>query len=368
VRLLARAAGLVLIVVVLWVVGWQDRVTAAGGEEVFGDVLSRTAEEAVVRTAEGERRVRLAAPDAVHLGLRGAFRSFGDRPRLVLLGVGFHLLALLAAQARWGVLLQGADLKTPAWTVVRLGWIGMFMAAGLPGGLGTGDLVKAFYVARTHRGRKTRAVVTVFVDRAIGLFVLCLIASVAVLFAPAGSRLATVRTVLLAVAAAAAACLLLLLSDRARRTLRLTALLRRLPFPHVWREVEAAALVFGRRRGVLGAAALLSLLGHSLFLTAFYCYGAALGDALPAAAVLVAIPVAQMVSAVPGLPGGWGVGDLAYLAFLPETGVVAAQAVALSFTYRIVQLLLALPAGLWLFRHRGEVDAGAIEDEMHPVF
>ena len=62
---------------------------------------------------------------------------------------------------------------------------------------------------------------------------------------------------------------------RARRTLRVTALLRRLPFQHVWREAEAAALVFGRRRGVLAAAALLSLLGHSLFLTAFYCYRAA---------------------------------------------------------------------------------------------
>jgi hypothetical protein len=59
-----------------------------------------------------------------------------------------------------------------------------------------------------------------------------------------------------------------------------------------------------------------------------------------------------MVSAVPGLPGGFGVGDLAYVALLPDAGVAAGSALALSFTYKIVHMLIALPAGLWIARHR----------------
>jgi uncharacterized membrane protein YbhN (UPF0104 family) len=54
------------------------------------------------------------------------------------------------------------------------------------------------------------------------------------------------------------------------------------------------------------------------------------------------------VSAVPGLPGGFGVGDLAFVALLPDAGVPAGTALALSFTYKTVHLLVALPAGFWL--------------------
>ena len=80
--------------------------------------------------------------------------------------------------------------------------------------------------------------------------------------------------------------------------------------------------------------------------------GEALGVTMSLFAVAAAVPVAQMVSAVPGLPGGFGVGDLAFVALLPEAGVAAGTALALSFTYKIVHLLVALPAGFWLRRYR----------------
>ncbi|MHC4670555.1 MAG: hypothetical protein ACYTFD_19400 [Planctomycetota bacterium] len=82
-------------------------------------------------------------------------------------------------------------------------------------------------------------------------------------------------------------------------------------------------------------------------------------------AIGVAVPVAQILSAIPALPGGWGVGDFAFFTFLPEAGVAAATAVAVSFTYRLLQTLLALPGGLWLGREH--LDARRIAEEMAPA-
>ena len=58
---------------------------------------------------------------------------------------------------------------------------------------------------------------------------------------------------------------------------------------------------------------------------------------------LVAIPVAQILAAIPGLPGGWGVGDLAFFLCLPAVGVPPGQAVALFVTYCVAHTVISLP-------------------------
>ena len=366
-RLSARVAGVGMILLVLWLVGLDDTVTAVDGSTHHGRIVSGTGAEVVLVTDNGEQRIAIRKPSDARIGLIAAFLALGDRPGLAVVGVLCHLLAICVTYYRWGILLRGADLATPWRTVLQLGWVGQFIGSVLPGGIGTGDLVKAFHVARTHDGRKTRAIVTVFVDRVVGLFVLCIIAVVAVLFAPPGSTLATARNVVVTLFAVGAVGVVLLLSERTRHLLRVTHLLRRLPFQNVIAEVGQAIRIYRGRPWPLIAAALLSLAGHGLFLSAFCFYGAALGQWMAPMAVLVAIPVAQIIAAVPGLPGGWGVGDIAFLAFLPETGVPPATAVALSFTYRILQTVISLPGGFWLFRHRVGVHVDEIEREMGPA-
>ena len=58
------------------------------------------------------------------------------------------------------------------------------------------------------------------------------------------------------------------------------------------------------------------------------------------------MPVAQMAGNIPGLPAGWGFGDMAFYFFLPAAGVPVSIAVSLSFAYRAVFMLLSLPGGL----------------------
>ena len=79
-------------------------------------------------------------------------------------------------------------------------------------------------------------------------------------------------------------------------------------------------------------------------------YAAALGAQLTPFQFGVAVPAAQAVAAIPLLPGGWGMGESAYYAILGQAGVAASLAVAISVSFRVVNMLLSLPGALFLAR------------------
>ncbi len=61
------------------------------------------------------------------------------------------------------------------------------------------------------------------------------------------------------------------------------------------------------------------------------------------------MPVVSLLSAVPLLPGGWGVGELAFAYFFAPVGVAPSEAVAWSVVFRLAVLASGLPgAVLWL--------------------
>ena len=71
--------------------------------------------------------------------------------------------------ARWYMLVRALDLPFTLGNAFRLGLVGSFYNAFLPGSVG-GDLVKAYFIARQSPGRRASAVATVIADRLIGLF------------------------------------------------------------------------------------------------------------------------------------------------------------------------------------------------------
>lgn len=349
-RFLGPVAGALLAALALWIVGLEDRVTDTSGATYRGRLLESSGAAIVLRTAEGERTFDPGAIRSVRAGLFSAFRPLAARPEVAAIGLGAHLAAIVTVHLRWGVLLKAAGLAMPLLAVLRLGWVGQFLASVLPGGIATGDIVKALYAAGPD-GRRARAVTTVLFDRLLGLIVLCTIALLGALFAPSATRVGGTRLVLATLLGGGLLLLALLLSPRLRGATGLARLAPRRFAVIAGEAGHALALYAGQRRAIL-VAALVAVVSQSLVLLAFYLYGRALGVTMSLFAVAAAIPIAQMVSAVPGLPGGFGVGDLAFLALLPDAGVPAGTALALSLTYKTVHLVVALPAGLWLRRHR----------------
>lgn len=357
-----RALGLALIVAVLWLVGWQDSVTTPDGETLRGTIVEIVPEQEVrIRDEQGvEHTVPNPAADAVHQGLRSTFRGLAEAPQFALLGIALQLLAVIIIALRWGVLLDGAGLGLPLRSVFRLSWIGHFLGTVIPGGLASGDVLKALYVAKERKATRTRALVTAFTDRVLALLVLGAIAATALLLVRSGPRFETARTVLFLLMGAGALVALLFYSAGIRAVLRIHHLTNKLPFPGVVNEIKKALLLYRHRPRHVLATLALAAVGHLLILAAFWCYGRALGVWVPPIAIFVAIPVAQVLSSIPGLPGGWGFGDFAFYFFLPAAGVAAGPAVALSITFRLVQTLLGLPGGLMLSRRKTPADSEAL--------
>ncbi len=94
---------------------------------------------------------------------------------MILMILGTALRAV-----RWQVLLQALDIDVPLRRLVQLYFIGSFFNVVLPTGLG-GDAVKMAELARTT-GRAPEAVGTTLVDRATGLWVLFVLALLALPF------------------------------------------------------------------------------------------------------------------------------------------------------------------------------------------
>ncbi len=356
--LLTRLAGAGLVAVVLWTVPWRDRVIDRGGVEHRGRIVGGAGDAVLLRTDAGTARIEVARAADAQPGLLSTLANLADQPLWALLGLALHSCSVLTTIVRWALMLAGAGLRAPLAAVLRLGWIAAFFTALLPGGIASGDVVKSLFISRLHPAHKARAVVTVVADRVVGMFVLCLIAATGLLALPDASNLGLARPILISLPLLGLLALALLLWPGLRRRTGFTRLLDRLPFPGVMREIRGAGALYGSVPRPLIHAALVALASHGLVLCAFYCYGRALGMALPLIAIASAIPIAQMLSAIPGLPGGWGVGDFAFLALLPPVGVPAGAAVALSFTYRILHTAIALPGGLLLARARAGGETG----------
>jgi len=361
VRYLLTFLGYALTGVVLWLAGWSDRVVDEAGTKHYGRIVESTATTATLESAGGSTRLlRIRAPGDARPGLKWTFAGLLRRPGPALVGILLQLGAAIACVLRWHVFVRGAGLEAGFGRTLRLGFVGMFFNNVLPAGAVGGDLVKAYLATREHPERKAMAVVSVLADRGIGMFVIASVAAVAVLFAPEGSRLETARALSFAFFALCVGFLGILFWQRAQRALRLRELARRLPFAATIGNLGAAFNVYGRRPRVVALAVLLGIAVHGQALAAFHFYGLALGSTLPLVAVLVAIPIALMAGSIPGLPGGWGVGNLAFYVALPAAGVPASVAVALSVTFNAVQMLLSLPGGLLLGKARAAAEPGGV--------
>jgi uncharacterized protein (TIRG00374 family) len=356
-------------------VRWSDTLVLADGTRLEGRVTA-VGDDFDVRTGDAStapRRVRASevgrrtlgerpVPD-VTLGLPTLARRLAGRLDDVAL-VLIVLAGLVVLTAwRWERLLAALALHLPFLQALRLTWVGLFFNIAVPGATG-GDVVKAYYAARVL-GAPTKAVVSVFVDRMLGLFALVLTAGAALLVAPSDDAYATPRWLVLACLLGAAVGGSILLSRRLRRALGFSALARRLPFAHVLHEADAALRLYRGQPRVVRNALGLSLANHVGTVVAAGLLAHALGlSSLGWTPLFVVVPLASLIAAVPLLPGGWGVGEVAYAWLLAPFGVPATEAVGLSVLLRLFNLAVGLPGGLLWTLWRDAPTRAVLEREM----
>ncbi len=97
--------------------------------------------------------------------------EFLSKPTFFIAALLLMTVFFVANFYRWKLVLSLVDIDISFAVSMRLSMLGQFFSTFMPGAVG-GDLVKAVYVARRYPTRRTQSVMTVLLDRLIGLYAL----------------------------------------------------------------------------------------------------------------------------------------------------------------------------------------------------
>ena len=280
--------------------------------------------------------------------LAAVFREALHRPLWLAAGFAALGVSLACGTQRWRVLLRAFEVplhKREAWRLYLAGHFLSIFAAGSTGG----DVVKAAIVAARFPGRRMRAVLSIVVERIIGLqsLVFPLGAACIMLQGRPGAETALrVSGVVIAILVVGiVAWIALFLPDWAPRLARSrNPVLRRLVVP--WRLCRAA---FGPdHKSQLNAAFDLSIANH---VVAAFC-GAALaraaGAEVPLLPAMAAMLLANAVALVPVTPGGLGLRESCAAVLLVSLGADETRATAAGLLlFGVILVWAAIGAAAW---------------------
>jgi uncharacterized protein (TIRG00374 family) len=279
-------------------------------------------------------------------------RAFGELDWSGLLpAIAFAVLGTFFAVTRWWLLLALAGCARSWLTALRLTYVGLFFNLVLPG-LNGGDLARAVLVVRDHPERRADALMSVVVDRVIGLLAMLALSTV-VVFA-GGEAFSRLRLPVALGMAGFVALLILLLDRRLRRWARFESLLARLPQGERLRKLDRALAHHLHHPGQAAAAFGLSIGNHLCVTAQIWTIGHAFGDDHSYIGYLGVVTIANTISSLPTTPGGIGVGEAAYGSLFALLGSIAGLGVATSLTYRLTNVVLGLAGGIFLLLPGGK--------------
>lgn len=265
------------------------------------------------------------------------------------LGLAFVVLAVSFAitLVRWYILVRTVDLPFRLRDAFRLGMIGLFFNAFLPGSVG-GDLIKAAGLAR-EQSRRTVAVATVIMDRVIALWALIWFVTICgiiswtqgwlegpqaetayLIIKIAGGTVVVTLTIWLSMG--------LLGNEKAEQFANWLSGIPKVgtSLGELWRagwtyrcRQKAVALVMG-----------ISWIGHIGFVFVFYFSVRVLcqtPEEIPTVAQhFLLVPIGLVIQALPLFPGGAGIGEAGFGGLYTLFGCTAAFAVLGSLVMRLL--------------------------------
>jgi uncharacterized membrane protein YbhN (UPF0104 family) len=240
--------------------------------------------------------------------IQSVFRRRVD-PRLMAAAYLLYMTALVLTFVRWFILVRALGLPFRLRDAVRLGFIGNVFNLVIPGAVG-GDLIKGAFLVR-EQSRKTQALASMVIDRALGLLGLFVLASVSGAFAWESS--AREARILIGLAwAACGACLAGLAVAFSPGLFRpLLVLLAHRPRLHTMlKELTTLAASYRSRLGQVLLALVLAVACHAMFVGSFVLVDQALFPSPPTVGQhFVVVPLALFSTAVPLPFGALGVSE-----------------------------------------------------------
>ena len=390
-RMGRRVLGLLLAALLVWVVvktvPWQDRLLVTLEEdskplEFQGELKSVWQADAVhFQVSELPGGLSAEAGFAVDQELNATADSLSaDGHAIEVFGVEWRpglprvfrelrwqslipaLLLLFACTlviiTRWFILLNAAGCPTRWPKVFRVTYVGLFFNLILPGVNG-GDLARAYWMVKGHPEQKASALMSVFMDRLLGLFAMALLGTAAVF--TSDGRFDDLKWPVFLATAAMFLGGLVMVNPWLRSHLPVGKLLDRLPASDKLHALDEALQHYGTKPRILALSILLSIANHLGAAGALWVLGHAFGDTHSFHDWIVIATVMNTLSALPLSPGGLGVGEVLAGTLLKMAGGSFTIGVAASITYRLGLFFLGLLGGLFLLLPGG----AAMREEWH---
>jgi len=277
---------------------------------------------------------------------------------------GIFTIGHIIVGLRWWLLLRTQSIFIEFWAAVKLYFLGWFYNNFMPSSVG-GDLIRAWYVTK-HTDKRFEAVLSVFVDRAVGLTSTMIIAAFfyllflrgqaeALSFNSRGGFLKSVaqyKGLVFWLVAVVAVIFLGLLLNRKGRTMLGKAWLRICVYGlKMIEKLKNAVIIYCSKPLVILAVFGLTVFMQIMVITGFWFLGVNLGADVSIKYYYVFFTLMWVVGMLPVSIGGAVVmeGGLAYL-FVKFAAVEPEVALALALCQRIVWMLTSLPgAAIHLF-------------------
>lgn len=282
--------------------------------------------------------------------------SRADKRYLWLAVFIFPVVFFLTA-FRWQQLLKAIDVIMPFSRTFALNMVGNFYNTFMPGSTG-GDLLKAYYASK-QTPHRTRAVMSVIVDRVIGLLALVLLGGTMatiqwIRFAgsndPATRKSMQVAIGSMGIIGVVVFGLSVFYVPLLRRISGLDFILKRLPMQkQVDKAIETMDL-YRRRPGLVIGALLITLPVHGTVVVSAMLCGMAFDLPLQWWYYFVAVPVIVLSGSIPISPQGAGVMEFFAIILTRRAGCTIGEAFALTMCIRLVQMIWNLTGGFFVMK------------------
>ncbi len=271
--------------------------------------------------------------------------------------LGIFIISQIIIGLRWWLLLRSQRIFIDFWAAVRLYFLGWFYNNFMPGSVG-GDLLRAWYVTK-HTDKKFEAVLSVFVDRVIGLlstlaiavfFYLLFLRGRGAVITSSGrggflEYVVEYKVILLWVFAAIVVIFCVLLLHKTTRSILARAWLYiRTPAIRMIVKLKDAIVIYCSKPGTILVVFALTIFLQLLTITGFWLLGLNLGIEAGIEYYYVFFTLTWVLGAVPVSIGGAVVVEVLLASmFINFAGVGEEPASALALCQRAVWMLASLP-------------------------
>jgi uncharacterized protein (TIRG00374 family) len=274
------------------------------------------------------------------------------QPSTIIVALSLTIANLILCNERWLGLLKTKSIHLSRMNAWRLTTIGSFFNFVVPGGVG-GDVIKGYYIAREHPTQRLDSVVTVAMDRLIGLYTMVLMALAVMIFnwqqVVDHQELLYIFYFLFLLGIGFSAFWGLVFSQRLSGFSWLETTLHKLPHGHRLFNMLKTFSAYSKNKKIFFKILFISFLAQCFSVSLFVFIASSLGYSVPLSTYFFAVPVGFMVTAIPISPAGIGIGQAAfYYLFNLATGTTTSLGATAITAFQCLQFLVGL-FGAWYY-------------------